>query len=276
MSDTFSTSGTTLGEKLWVDYTWNGKTESKWWFKGSALTYKRMRNFRELKLVAGEKVTSATGVNTYDATLVRTEGLIPFCSSYNATTDFNINTGLVLEDWNNIITDQLSKNGGATENSVWAAINVRNQIDGFIRPEMKEGGVQYGAFSGGKSQSVNFGFDSFQTLGYTNHLMTYQAFNNPAALGANGHIYQNLALIIPMNKEIYALGDKKEKTEVPAIRMNFVKQGSDNREWEEFLLGGTGGVYTNGNDSISINFRSHVGFEGFGANRFASLQGETA
>ncbi len=276
MSDTFATSGTTLGEKLWVDYTWNGKTESKWWFKGCALTYKRMRNFREMKLVAGEKITAATAINAYDATLVRTEGLIPFCSSYNGTTTFNINTGLVLDDWNNIITDQLSKNGGATENSVWAAINVRNQIDGFIRPEMKEGGVQYGAFSGGKSQSVNFGFDSFQTLGYTNHLMTYQAFNNPAALGANGHAYQNLALIIPMSKDIYALGEKKEKTEVPSIRMNFVKQGSDNREWEEFLLGGTGGVYTNGNDSISINFRTHVGFEGFGSNRFASLQGETA
>lgn len=272
MNDKYATSGTSLGEATWQSYEWKGQTKDVWWFKGASTTFRRFRNFRELKLVVGEKVVSATAVNNYDATLARTEGLIPFASSYNAVVEFNINAGLTLEDYQTIITDSVDKNGGTTEYSVWTSIRNRAAIESFVRAEMKEGGVQYGAFSGGKEQYVNFGFDSFQTLGYTSHLMTYQPFNNPVTLGAAGFTYGDLSLFIPMNKEIYALGENKQKTEVPPIRVNYVKN-EKNREWEEWLTGGTGGVYTNENDSIAINFRTHCGFEGFGANRFVTLQG---
>lgn len=272
-NDAFKTTGTAMGEQLWVHFPYGGKTESMWYFKGQTATFKRFRNFRELKLIAGQKVVSATAVNAYDATLTRTEGLIPFCSSYNATNSFNINSGLTLGDWESMIIDQLDKNGGTKEYAVWSSIRTRQAINEFIRPEMKAGGVQYGAFSGGMKQAVDFGFDSFTALGYTNHLYTYQVFNNPTVLGAAGHKYTNLALMIPMGKEIYSLGEKKEKTEVPSIRVNYVKNGSVSREWEEFLTGGTAGIYTNTQDIQQINFRSHFGFEGFGANRFASIQG---
>lgn len=272
MNDTYATSGTSLGEATWQSYEWRGQTKDVWWFKGQSATFRRFRNFREMKLVAGEKIASATGVNAYDATLARTEGLIPFASSYNAVVQFNIGAGLTLDDYNTIITDTIDKNAGTSEYSVWTSIRNRVAIESFVRVEMKAGAVQYGAFSGGKQQYVDFGFDSFQTLGYTSHLMTYQPFNNPTMLGAAGFTYGDLSLFIPMNKEIYALGEQKQKTEVPAIRTNYVKN-EKSREWEEWLLGGTGGVYTNGNDSISINFRSHAGFEGFGPNRFLTLQG---
>ena len=75
-----------------------------------------------------------------------------------------------------------------------------------------------------------------------------------------------------MNREIYALGETKEKTEVPSMRINYVDNGFS-REWEEFLTGGTNGIYTNRVDKIQINFRSQAGWEGFGANRFCALQG---
>lgn len=273
MSDAHKTTGTAIGEQTWVTFDFNGKTEAMWWFKGQASTFKRFRNFRELKLVAGEKVVSAAAVNAYDATLTRTEGLVPFCTSYNATNSFNINSGLTLQDWETMIIDQLDKNAGTSEYACWSSIKTRQAIDGFIRPEMKEGGVQYGAFSGGKDQAVNFGFNSFVTLGYTNHLYTYQVFNNPTVLGASGHIYENLALMIPMNKDIFAIGETKQKTEVPSMRINYVKNGSSSREWEEFLIGGTNGIFNSTLDINQINFRSHCGFEGFGSNRFTSLQG---
>jgi hypothetical protein len=275
MNDKYSTTGTSLGEATWQSYEWKGQTKDVWWFKGQSATFRRFRNFRETKWVVGEKITSATGVNAYDATLTRTEGLIPFASSYNAVVQFNINAGLTLDDYQTIITDSIDKNAGTTEYSVWTSIRNRQAIESFVRAEMKEGGVQYGAFSGGQKQYVDFGFDSFQTLGYTSHLMTYQMFNNPTMLGASGHIYENLSIFVPMNKEIYAIGDTKQKTEVPAIRVNYVKN-EKNREWEEWLTGGTGGIYTNENDSIAINFRSHSGFEAFGANRFVTLQGVAA
>lgn len=274
MNDSYATSGTSLGEATWQAYEWKGQTKDVWWFKGQSTTFRRFRNFREIKLLTGEKVTAATAINTYDATLTRTEGLIPFASGYNAIVEFNISSGITLDDYQNLIIDSVDKNAGTSEYSVWTSIRNRSAIEGgVIRPEMKEGGVQYGAFGGGQKQYVDFGFDSFQTLGYTSHLMTYQPFNNPTMLGAAGFTYGDLSLFIPMNKEIYALGESMQKTEVPAIRINYVKNETQRGEWEEWLLGGTGGVYTNGNDSISINFRSHCGFEGFGANRFVTLQG---
>jgi hypothetical protein len=276
INDTHSASGTSLGEKTWVDFEYKGQTKGVWWFKGQSATFRRFRNFREMKIVAGQKVTGATGINAYDATLTRTEGLIQFCSAYNTTTTFNLSSGLTLDDWQSVYIDQIDKNGGTSEYAVWEAITVRQATEAFVRNEMKNGGVQYNAFSGGKQQYVDFGFDSFQTLGYTSHLMTYQPFNNPTLLGAAGHKYLNLALFIPMNKEIYAIGETKQKTEVPPIRVNYVKNEGFSREWEEWLTGGTGGIYNATPDKIQINFRSHFGFEGFGANRFTSLQGQNS
>ncbi len=272
MNDTYETSGTSLGEATYVSFEWKGQTKNVFWYKGQSTTFKRFRNFREMKLLAGEKITGAAAINAYDPTLTRTEGLIPFCSSYNAVVQFNTNAGLTLEDYQSLIIDSIDKNAGTTEYSVFTSINNRVAIESFIRAEMKEGAIQYNAFGGDKKQYVDFGFDSFQNLGYTSHLFTYQPFNNPTMLGAAGFSYGDLSLFIPMNKEIYMIGEEKQKTEVPPIRVNYVKNEM-NREWEEWLTGGTGGVYTNQTDSIAINFRSHAGFEGFGSNRFLSLQG---
>lgn len=276
MTDSHESTGRAMGEKTWVTYDWKGQSKSSWWFKGQSTTYKRFRNFRELKYVAGEYVVSATGINAYDATLTRTEGLVPFSTSYNAVNTFNTNAGLTLDDWQTIYSDQLDKNGGTTEYAVWTSITNRKAIESFVRAEMKEGGVQYGAFSGGKDQAVNFGFGSFMTLGYTSHLFTYKPFNDPTTLGAAGHVYTNLSLFIPMNKEIFAIGDKKEKTEVPSMRINYMNENGYNREWEEFLTGGANGVYTDRTDKVQINFRSDSGIELFGANRFAAMKGVTS
>ncbi len=276
MNDSYSSTGTALGEKTWVDYTYNGQTKAVWWFKGQGSTLKRFRNFREMKIMTGNKVVSATGINAYDATLTRTEGVIPFASSYNSTNTFNLLSGLTLGDYQTILIDQIDKNAGSPEIANWTAISNRAAMEDFIRVEMKNGGVQYGAFSGGQKQAVDFGFDSFQTLGYTSHMMTYQPFNNPTLLGAAGHTYSNLSLLIPMAKEAYAMGEKKTKVDVPSMMINYNENAGFARKMEEWLTGGTGGVYTNTVDTIQINFRSHCGFEGFGANRFATLQGSNS
>jgi hypothetical protein len=273
MADAHTTTGRAMAEATWVDFTWKGKTEPLWWFKGQEGTYKRFRNHREVKYVAGQKVVSATGINAYDASLTRTEGLIPYSTSYNALNTFNTNVGLTLEDWQTIFADQFDKNAGSSEYVVVTSITNRRAIESFIRTEMKAGGVQYGAFKGGEKQAVNFGFDSFQTLGYTSHLMTYQLFNNPTLLGAVGHKYHDLSVFIPTAQDMFALGEKKEKVMVPSMRINYMQVGGYNREWEEFLTGGANGVYTETIDRKQVNFRSDSGMEFFGSNRFGALQG---
>jgi len=272
-ADKFQTTGVGLVEQTWIPFEFNGQTLNCWYLKGCSATYKRFRNFREIKGVVSEKSTNSGANPTSDETPTSTEGLIPFAKSYGNNTTYDIGTGLTLDRWNTLITDQVDKNKGATENSEWMGINVRAAIESFIRTEMKNGGVQYGAFQGDQKKAIDFGFDSFQTLGYTNHCMTYQLFNDPTLLGADGFGYKNLLVGIPMDKGIYKLGDQKESTEVPALRMNLLKLGGVNRGWEEFPLGGTGGVYTSGDDVKSINFRTNFGMEFFGSNRYFTVQG---
>lgn len=273
VNDSHSATGRSMGERTWVNYDYKGQSKASWYFKGQSATFKRFRNHREMKMLAGNKVVGGTGINAYDATLIRTEGLIPFCTSYNAQTTFSIISGLTLDDWQGIYTDTIDKNAGASEYSVLTAIQNRRAIESFIRDEMKNGGVQYNAFTGGEKQAVNFGFTSFQTLGYTSHLKTYQPFNDPTMLGANGHQYRNLTLFIPMSKDMFAIGEEKRRVEVPSIRINYLSNEGYNREWEEWLTGGANGTYTNTVDTLQINFRSEFGFEGFGANRFTALKG---
>lgn len=273
MADVHSTSGTSMAEATWVDYTYKGQTQPLWWFKGQELSYKKFRNFREMKYVMGQKVVSATGINNYDSTLVRTEGLVPFSTSYNALNTYNLALGLTLEDWQSIYADQFDKNKGSSEYVVVNAITNRRAIESFVRTEMKAGGVQYGAFKGGEKQAVNFGFDSFMTLGYTTHLMTYYMFNDPTTGGAVGHKYHNLSIFIPTAQDTFSIGDTKEKTMVPSMRINYMQVGGYNREWEEFVTGGANGVYTETIDRKQINWRSQTGMEFFGANRYGALQG---
>ena len=276
MTDSHESTGRGMAEQTWVDYTFKGTTKASWWFKGQNSTYKRFRNYREMKYIAGERIVSGTAVNAYDSTLTRTEGLIPFAGSYNSLTPFNINTGLTLDDWQTIYSDSFDKNKGATEYGVWSAINNVKAIESFVRSEMKAGAITYAAFAGGEKQAVNFGFDSFKTLGYTSHLYTYQPFNDPTIFNGAGQIYPNISIFIPMDKAAFAIGDNKEKMMVPSMRINYLNQNGYNREWEEYLTGGANGIYTNRTNSIQINFSSDTGMEFFGANRFGILQGVNA
>ncbi len=273
INETASSTGSALGEATWIPFEGvNGEMGNVWFFKNQLDARKRIMNQREIALVSGEAVTNTGDLATYDATLLKTSGLFTFAKSYSGTTNYNITPGLTLSDFDTLIIDSIDKNKGADENSVWSSIRLRQSIDAFIRPEMQAGAVQYGAFGGGKEQYVNFGFNGFEHLGKTFHLKTYDVLNNPTMLGAIAK-FQNMGVVIPMDSSTERIGDLKEKIEVPALRMNYVAQGSFSRDMEEWLIGGTGGIYNTTVDSKNINYRSHFGFEGFRPNAYAFIQG---
>jgi len=275
MADAYKTSGSAMGEQVWVKDPATGK--NLWYFKGQADTKKRFENDREVNLVAGKKLAAASATVAADSTKVKTEGLFTFAAAYGNTLNYNIIPGLTKDDFDTLVIDMLDKNAGAVDNTIWSSIKLRQGINNFISPEMKNGGVQYGAFKGGEKQYVNFDFESFTTLGYTFHAKTYQLLNNPTLLGAAGHAYENFGVLVPLSQDMYRVGEMKEKVTVPSVRMNYVSQtpagGSYSRDMEEWLTGGANGVYTDTTDRMQINFRSHFGFEGFGANRFAIIEG---
>lgn len=264
--------GTSLGEEIWVEVEGvNGQMGYLYYYKGQHDAYVACRNLREVSLLTGKKITNTT-LATAQPTLTKTEGAIPFVQNYGNTTTYNLITGITKADWQTMTTDQIDKYRGAKENAVYSGIQLRTGIDNFVTTEMQNGGVQYGAFSGGKDQFVNFSFSSFMIQGYTYHLKTYDVFNYKNMLGAAGQVYVNSAIVIPMDKSVHSFGPDNKKESVPSIRMNYVSQskagGSYSRDWEEWPTGGANGVYTNDEDSLQLNWRSHYGFEGFAPGRF--------
>lgn len=270
MVDAHETTGTAMVQETWIPFEVNGKTMYSWWFKGQKNAHKQFVNYKELKWVFGEKVTNATTLaSNYSAQYQQTNGLIPFAKSFGNNTIYDLTTGINLDDFQNMIIDTLNKNAGATENALYEAINVKKALDSFLRVEMQNGGIQYNAL-GGKEAYVNLGFSGFCVLDYTFHNKVYEVFNNPTmAVG-----YRNFCFGVPMSKDMYRIDGVKEKVEVPAMRINYLKMGDTSREMIETLTGGAIKAYTNNSDIAKIDFRSENGAEFFGSNRFWTLEGQ--
>jgi hypothetical protein len=266
------TTGTALGQEIWFQVPGlNGQMGYLYYYKGQNDAYKRCKNLREMALLTGQKITNTT-LATAQETLTKTEGLIPAVQNYGNTTTYNGITGITKADFQTMTTDQLDKYRGAKENALFSGIKLRMGIDNFVSVEMQNGGVIYNAFDGKKDQYVNFSFKSFEMQGYTYHLKTYDAFNYQQILGAPGQTYSQSAVVIPMETGVASFGTAGVKETVPPLRMNYVSQagagGSYSRDWEEWKTGAANGTYTNENDSLQINWRSHFGFEIFAPARY--------
>jgi hypothetical protein len=275
-----TTTGTAMGERLWFEVPGpNGQMGYLWMFKAQLDEFRRARNEREVTAIVGKKTTNTTFANLSDqSTNVSTEGMIPFVENFGNTTTYNLVPGITLTDFEGMITNQLDKNRGAKENGIILGIKLRSSIESFIRDTMKNGAITYGQFSGNKQKYIDFGFDSFQHLGYTFHLKTYDVFNYPQLLGAAGQPYVNMGIVFPMENTVASLGPNKTKTTVPSMRMNYLsQQGSGapghvyNRDWEEWYTGAANGVYTETTDQLQYHMRSHFGMEFFAPNRWVKI-----
>ncbi len=274
LKETNESTGTALGEEIWVKVEGlNGEMGYLYYLKGQHDAYMACKNLREMSLMVGEKVTNTT-LATLQPSLTKTEGLIPSVTNYGNTTTYTLNN-ITKGDFQIMIIDQLDKYRGSKESALYSGISLRAQIDNFVTTEMKNGGVQYGAFSGGQDQFVNMGYTGFALTGYTMHLKTNDTFNYKNILGAAGQEFVDSAVLIPMDKQVASFGLEQRKETVPTVRMNYVSNvkagGSYSREWEEWKLGGANGTYTNGVDSLLVNWRTHFGFEIFGPKRFVYI-----
>lgn len=269
MVDAHESTGTAMVQETWIPFEVNGKTMYSWWFKGQKNALKQFNNKKEMRWVLGQEVTNATTLaSNYSAQYTQTGGLVPFAQSFGNNPTYDLTTGMTLDDFQNIVTDTINKNAGATEYALYEAINVKRVLDSFLRVEMQNGGIQYNAL-GGKEGYVNLGFSHFTVLDYTFHNKVYELFNNPTLAVA----YRNFSFGVPMSKDMYKVDGEKEKVECPSLRVNYLKMGDTSREMIETLTGGAIKAYTNNSDIAKIDFRSENAFEAFGANRYFTLEG---
>ena len=134
----------------------------------------------------------------------------------------------------------------------------------------QDGAVSYGTFNSSQDLAVNMQFSSFKRGNYVFHKKTYDLFNYQKTLGAVGHEFPDIAIVIPSGDTVEA----KTKMKVPSLRMNYL-QGKGNgysRDMEEWLTGGANGVYNTDVDEVNVHYRAHRGFEGFAPNRFSKIE----
>lgn len=274
MADAHETTGTAMAQKMWFTTNFEGKTYYSWWYKGQKNAFKQFRNYREAKWIFGQGVTNSTTLATgYSAQYAQTSGLIAFASSFGNNWTYDLTTGLTLDEFQNNVINTLMKNAGATENALYEAATVYKAVGDMVRVEMQNGAIQYDALGGTKDAYVKFDFNSFECMGYTFHQKIYQPFVDPTWFGNPSSAYLNFAFGIPMSKDMYRIDGEKDKVEVSAMRINYLKLGDESREWIETLTGGAGKAYTNNGDYMKVDFRSENAAEFFGSNRYLTIQG---
>ncbi len=274
MTDAHKTTGTAMTQALWFKtQNADGTTGYTWWYKGQKNAFKQFRNKREQRWVIGQSVTNETTLATgYSAQYQQVNGLIPFAKSFGNNFTYDLTVGQTKNDFSNIVIDSLGKNAGATENCLYEDLQYKSVLQSWLTVEMQNGAIQYNALNG-KDAYVSMDFDSFKLLGYTFHNKVYSLFNDPTTLGSANSVYKNFAFGVPMEMNMYQCVEKKEKVNVPALRVNYLKLGETSREWIETLTGGAIKAYTNNSDTATITFRSENSPEFFGSNRYFTVQG---
>lgn len=275
MTEAHKTTGTAMTQALWfIQDNADGSKGYTWWFKGQKNAFKQFRNKREQRWVNGNSVTNATTLPVnYSAQYQQVNGLIPFAQSFGNNFTYDLITGQTQADFETIIIDSLNKNAGSTENCLYESIAYKSVMQSWLRVEMQNGGIQYNAL-GGKDAYVSLDFDSFKLLNYTFHNKVYSMFSDPTTLGSVSAVYKNFAFGVPMESNMYQCVEKKEKVDVPPMRINYLKLGTTSREWIETVTGGAIPNYTNNFDTATITFRSENSPEFFGANRWFTITGK--
>ena len=239
-----------------------------WYLQGEADTYQRFMDYAELAMIVGDggdgTLTDAAD-DTGTGTVKTTEGLLKFIENKGQTMDLG-SSAITMADFDAAVKS-LDKFRGAKEMALYAGINLSLDIDDLLAAQgaYAAGGANYGTFANSKDMALNLGFNSFSRGGYTFHKKTYDLFNRPDLLGADGFKFNGFGMCIPMDNQ----RDPRSGESIPSLRMRYKAANGYSREMEHWLTGSA--VLqnrTNEKDELRSHYRTERGFEGFAPNRF--------
>ena len=266
MKESFDVTGSEATNKTWfkVDDPATGQSGYLWYLKGEADTYKRFQDYMELMMLLGQSATN-TGLSSFNTT----EGLLPFIENKGQSMDLG-SASITMADFDAIVKS-LDKYRGAKEYAMYCGINLSLDIDDLLAAQgaYAAGGANYGTFQNNKNMALNLGFNSFSRGGYTFHKKTYDVFNHPKLLGADGMNYSGYGICIPMDTQ----KDAKSGEKIPSLRIRYKAANGYSREMEHWLTGSA--VLknkTNTEDNLKSHYRTERGFEGFAANRYMLIK----
>ena len=265
MKDSFVVSGTEATNVIYFKVD-NEKMGSGYllYLKGEADTYKRFQDHMELMMLLGQSAAN-TGLSSFNTT----EGLLPFIENKGQSMDLG-SASITMADFDAMVKS-LDKYRGAKEYALYAGIDLSLDIDDLLASQgaYAAGGANYGTFQNNKNMALNLGFNSFSRGGYTFHKKTYDVFNHPKLLGADGMNYSGYGICIPMDTQ----KDAKSGEKIPSLRIRYKAANGYSREMEHWLTGSA--VLknkTNTEDNLKSHYRTERGFEGFAANRYMLIK----
>ena len=237
-----------------------------WYLKGEQDTYDRFLDYAEMMMLLGVQSTSTQGAVSGTS---GTEGLLPFIENKGQSMDLG-SASITMADFDAIVKG-LDKHRGASENALYAGINLALDVDDLLASQtaVSAGGANYGTFNNDKDLAVNLGFQSFTRGGYTFHKKTYDLFNHPKLLGQDNSNFPGYGMVIPMDSR----RDARSGEKIPSLRIRYKAVPGYSREMEHWLTGSA--VLQNKtetSDVLKSHYRTERGFEGFAANRFLLIK----
>jgi hypothetical protein len=265
IDDAYFYTGTEGTNQTWVEVEGvDGKSGYLWYLKGENDTRKRFENYAEMEMLLGKTLSNAAGSLGADG-YRSTRGMIPDIQA-NGQTQALGGSPITMADITAMIKS-LDKYRGAKNNKWMVGFDLRTDLDALLASQNGHysGGFNYGLFEDNESvKGLKLEFDRFRKNGYNFDIVTYDLFNDPKLLGADGFPYSGSGIVMPMD-----VGrDPKTNKAIPSVAIRYKEVGGNSRLMEHWLTGGTNGVYTNDVDGVKCNYRTERGFEIFAPNRF--------
>lgn len=250
MKYTYAVSGSQMGNIGWVK---DNETGSLLWFqKGLNDQRKRAENYHEAMALFGKVAANS---NLTGANLNGAEGYSSAIEDRGV-----VNTGYITDKSDLEAISIILDKQGAPEEYMFAGnrqqtIYFDNLVAGAV------GDPQYGMFSNAKDMAVNLGFKSVMVGGRTFHCKPIQVLIDPQ-FGGQSEYYK--FFMTPSG----SVADPKTGIQAPTLEFNYKGYPDGSKRYmEHFMLGGVNGVYTNGSDKRTFEWRSEFNLITRGANR---------
>ena len=263
VDESFTMTGSAATDEIWFAVKdQNGRELGfAYTYKGEADTALRFENYQESLMIFGER---ALNTNLRNIGYSGTEGLIDTIKKRGINA--SVPSPTTLADFDQIIV-MMNRFKAAEENIILAGIQRHQEIDDMLANQTSTSvsGKYFGSFNNDENVFIDLGFSGFKRSGYRFAVKRYDLFNEYGFGAATNH--QSNAIILPMGLS----KDPQTGFSIPAFSKRYKAMGNYSREREVWRTGGANGVYTNNIDEIRINYRSEIGYEFFGINRFVYI-----
>lgn len=267
IKETIQVSGSELTRQEWID-SWkvmpNDKNPNRPFLYHKAINFDldyRISLAQGGAYLVGKKTTNTSVVDQTSGLAIRTtEGLIPSIRGRGNVYPKAVGS-FALTDWK-AINKVLDKKYVSNNVLMLLGVDRHHEIEDLLKTEMANTNINFAKqasnaalFNNNDSLSLAINFKYLVYGERTFHMKRCPEFHHPKVLGTTGYSYEDMAIILPLNK-------KKVNGEMTSYFGERYRQlGTYNRKYELWDVGGAGeGLKVTDIDERNTYLRTHSGF----------------